>query len=1107
MEKGLAPIVAVILVLLIAISLTVLAIIWLPRLALKPYSEEAFNKSYMRSRACLSIESVDTARKKLTIKNCGKIPLTDFNFYIDGKKINLYLEKLDPQESVILNYVEDFSEGYHDFFITSDYAETPIMNFFIEEAPPEECDVYIYQSMIPYEITENNKIYCLAESVQINGQNAINFSSGVQNSVLDCQGYNLDGNDVSDTNGIYLTGSNTKNNIIKNCIITNFKHGIYLYNGPNNNILINNTASNNTFHGFYLRESSSNNILIKNKAISNSQNGITIYINSNGNSLINYTAYNNQNHGIFLGSSSNTIVTGDSIFENSNSDYYLYSSGTTNNFTSTNFTEARKIGFGDAISWFNYNNRTDIELWLKTRVSSSATITRELASWSQDIIQWNDTSDSQTTARYNITGLETNTVYYVYNNSVFTYSLDSGSTGEITFTIDLPINEEHEIKVEKFDGVLWFKFDESSGNIAYDSSPYHNDGTLYGGLDTTGWTTDCISGNCLEFDGYNDYVEVPTSNSLNPDYITVEAWIKPATDKIKSTGSVNSAMIVKKIVWNNELGYWLEWNNASASSPHAVQFNIGNGASWKSVTSSNESVPLNQWTHVVGTYDGSLIRIYINGVLNNSQTQTGPIAPSTDNLRIGAESSTYKIFNGTIDEVKIWKRALSTSEIEQEYQQYAPFDDILWFKFNEARGVNVYDSSSYNNDGTFYDEIFYDGTFGNGTAGTEPTRRSGADCRYGSCLEFDGTPNVIADVVNVSDIPNGSLTIMVWIYPKQLSGDERAIVSKWGSGGGTDEWLFRITESGTLQFHINNVTGDYEGPINSLDSVIQLNEWTHVAVVYDRPNKNVSFFKNGTPVGSGYFPYNGQTRDGTEIVRIGAQRSPSYDPFNGTIDEVRIWNRTLTQQEIQAEMQSSLPVSRPLASWSFEESSGNIANDTRIWVNGKYGSALSFDGVNDYIEVPDSSSLDASYLTIIAWIYPYNWDGIEGGDYGRILDKGGAYLFFLAKDGTFNRLSFFYWNSSGFSNQSWSNVNSIQLNTWQHVAVTYDGQYSRFYVNGNPVGQTLHKTTGPIRTTSNDLYVGNRNSLDRQFNGIIDEVRIWNRTLSLTEIQEEMNRG
>jgi len=165
------------------------------------------------------------------------------------------------------------------------------------------------------------------------------------------------------------------------------------------------------------------------------------------------------------------------------------------------------------------------------------------------------------------------------------------------------------------------------------------------------------------------------------------------------------------------------------------------------------------------------------------------------------------------------------------------------------------------------------------------------------------------------------------------------------------------------------------------------------------------------------------------------------------------------------------------------------------WTLGRFGYGLNFDGVDDYIDCGNSSSLNPTKsITIEAWIYPKDWG--ENG-MGRIVTKYNSYQFYVYSDGS--RLSFYFWNVSNIANQAWSNTNSINLNEWQHVAVTYDGQYVKFYVNGIPAGQTTLKA-GNLQFTTSNLLIGNRPVLDRTFNGIIDEVRIWNRSLSDQEI-------
>jgi parallel beta-helix repeat protein len=247
------------------------------------------------------------------------------------------------------------------------------------------------------------------------------------------------------TRGFYLySGSN--NTLINNIANSNSNYGFVLSSSSNYNTLSNNIANNNIGYGFYLY-TSSNNTLINNIA-NNNNCGIRLFTSSN-NTLVNNTANYNTLYGFYLYSGSNNTLTGGSILLSSIVDYYLGSAGTTNKFANTNFTAARKIEIYDSDSWFNYRNDTS-NLWLKTNVSASTTLTRKLINWNQNLMQWNDTSNNVITAGYNVSGLLTNTNYSVYNNTLIpTYTINSSLQSEINFTIYLPLNQQINITVQK----------------------------------------------------------------------------------------------------------------------------------------------------------------------------------------------------------------------------------------------------------------------------------------------------------------------------------------------------------------------------------------------------------------------------------------------------------------------------------------------------------------------------------------------------------------------------------------------------------------------------------------------------------------------------------
>jgi len=216
--------------------------------------------------------------------------------------------------------------------------------------PVEACDIYI--NSLPYNITQNNTFYCLTTSSTNLIKTAIQFGNSsswvIQNSTLDCQGYTLDGNKVSNTYGVFLNTSSTINNTIKNCRITDFIVGVYPYSSTNN-ILSNITANSNTY-GIWLRYSS-NNILSNITANSNSY-GIGIASSPNNN-FTDINLNNNSLSGTNPSSSNNNIFT--NLIVNNNT----ISISSSNNNILTNITANNG---GISLAWSNNSILTNIVL-------------------------------------------------------------------------------------------------------------------------------------------------------------------------------------------------------------------------------------------------------------------------------------------------------------------------------------------------------------------------------------------------------------------------------------------------------------------------------------------------------------------------------------------------------------------------------------------------------------------------------------------------------------------------------------------------------------------------------------------------------------------------
>ncbi|MFH0870343.1 MAG: LamG domain-containing protein [archaeon] len=182
---------------------------------------------------------------------------------------------------------------------------------------------------------------------------------------------------------------------------------------------------------------------------------------------------------------------------------------------------------------------------------------------------------------------------------------------------------------------------------------------------------------------------------------------------------------------------------------------------------------------------------------------------------------------------------------------------------------------------------------------------------------------------------------------------------------------------------------------------------------------------------------------------------------------------------------------------AFDDGKGNqgsIVNATLT--SGKVRDGYRFDGYGDYVKVNDSNSLDlTNSFTISAWIYPAETQQ------GYVVCKYGAYMIQFQGVNT----------SQGgiWINGTWTALVSTTsfLNEWTHVVFTYNGTRAIIYKNGAQTGSASTTSLADINTK--DLYIGAKNSTDRtrDFNGSIDEVGVWNRALSSTEVADLYNYG
>jgi hypothetical protein len=187
-----------------------------------------------------------------------------------------------------------------------------------------------------------------------------------------------------------------------------------------------------------------------------------------------------------------------------------------------------------------------------------------------------------------------------------------------------------------------------------------NNGTLMNGA---GFASGIV-GQAFSFDGVNDHVRIPDHPSLHfSNGLTIECWLFPTdvsayhevVSKWDMVGAVNQMSYTSGIQPDGTFGFTLSPSGSAAS---------------MILVKSTNAVPVNQWTHVAGTYDGSSVRVYINGVMQNQASYNLGIFPGTNALGIGAAigggapGDAISLFKGKIDEISLYSRALSASEIQ-----------------------------------------------------------------------------------------------------------------------------------------------------------------------------------------------------------------------------------------------------------------------------------------------------------------------------------------------------------------------------------------------------------------------------------------------------------
>ena len=428
--------------------------------------------------------------------------------------------------------------------------------------------------------------------------------------------------------------------------------------------------------------------------------------------------------------------------------------------------------------------------------------------------------------------------------------------------------------------ILSLPMNEGTGTTTADASGNGSNGVLQNG---STWTTGKF-GTGVKFDGSNDvvYVSSPTALNTVKTGVTVSAWVYRNANQSGDV-SVVSREVGKTWYEHYYLGFKdgkYQWyvNTSSGYS------NMGLGA----------TAPVGQWAHVVGTYDGSTVRFYVNGVQQYSTPHSGTFATDTTGLTIGANHNganhaAEEAFNGNIDEVNVYAYALSAQEVTQLYQATssgapsspsAPASGttpVVKYALDEGTGTTAADSS-----GNGYNAVLQNGpTWVSGTSGT--------------ALNFDGRDDTLflSNSTGLNTVST-SITVMAWVYRNANQSGDIAVLARQVGSTYYEHYLLGFKDGKYLWFV--NTTSGYSDM--TLGTAAPTGQWVHVAGTYD--GSTVRFYVNGVQQFSS--PHSGTFATDTTGLTIGAAhndgtRTP-IEVINGKVDNVTVYNSALTAQTI-----------------------------------------------------------------------------------------------------------------------------------------------------------------------------------------------------------------
>lgn len=669
----------------------------------------------------------------------------------------------------------------------------------------------------------------------------------------------------------------------------------------------------------------------------------------------------------------------------------------------------------------------------------------------------------------------------------------------------------------------WWTFDGK--DALTDKSGQNQNGTNYGADVTSGRI-----GQAMSFNGSSDYISFG-ANALYAlaNDVSVSAWVYVTDMDASRRGPIVS----------KRHGYSIYAAGGNGTMSYLCYEGYTDSGWGNNFCSSSRVLTKNRWHHVAlsfkaNTYDA----LYVDGVLVGNGVPVGGHSGYYENLLVGwggsGEWGTPPYFAGKIDDVRVYNRAISIAEVKQLYAlgSSATINKTIGAQsYNQGQGINRGLVGWWTLDGKdISGTAAYDKSgLGKNGAITGTTKVAG---KLGQALRFAANEYILVDdSAGTYNFGTGSYTITAWIKP--TIPDTYQVVLGKGSHPSNVSWRAFINASNRLQLF----WGSDGQPYDQSSFPITMNKWQFVVWGVDAGSAKVIYAVNSSYEAIGVTVQSVTTPNN---LVIGSDAGGLYD-FLGYVDDIRVYSRALSSSEIKQlyAMGSSATINKTIGTASYQQGQGinsgligwwtfdgkdiystnaydkSVKNRTATIATGatktigKIGQGLRLDGSAGYTTAGGFTELGTTNqpYSIAGWlkIAPGETDGnvvhISSQSGG-----GGWCIPFVSLSSS--KITANSWNGGIVS--AADSVNAT-TNKWYQFATTWDSTNGlRLFVNGalaNSATQAIYSASGESDYVHTGLNPGGCAANAGWFNGWVDDIRVYERAISPTEVQQLYQAG